>query len=324
MPKKNTISKKFGDTIKGFETEYFFLRDLYIKNKWSLSAIHAVMMRFIEGWKIDGLDKTEHTPMSLDLENKIILLRKLNHNRQSEVYFITQYGENLGKIKFKSLQAKQAYTNSREYKGMSEDEFKEYNKSRACTLENFIIRYGLEAGSKKFSVYRDRQSYTKTLPYFKEKYGEDGECIYRNINKTKSHTLESYMLRLNDPDKAFIEYEKYWTCKVRSFYSRSGARLFRKLEEDLCIDHCYYAPKTKEFGLYCAKTRSYMFYDFVIPCKKICIEYNGDVFHANPKLYASEDHPNPYNKSITAKEIWEHDRIKINNIMDRGYRVIVV
>ena len=67
-----------------------------------------------------------------------------------------------------------------------------------------------------------------------------------------------------------------------------------------------------------------MFYDFVIPCKKICIEYNGDVFHANPKLYASEDHPNPYNKSITAKEIWEHDRIKINNIMDRGYRVIVV
>ena len=37
------------------------------------------------------------------------------------------------------------------------------------------------------------------------------------------------------------------------------------------------------------------------------LEYNGDLFHANPSIYKSYETPNPYNKKLTSKEIWDYD-----------------
>ena len=67
--------------------------------------------------------------------------------------------------------------------------------------------------------------------------------------------------------------------------------------------------KNKEFGTYYSETKTYKKYDFVIPDIKIAIEFDGDHYHDNPKIYKPSDHLKGFGMSkFSAKEIWERDR----------------
>lgn len=83
------------------------------------------------------------------------------------------YGEEYGVKKWQHYCDQQAYTNSQEYHNMTDEEFKAYNKSRACTKENFIKRHGEEDGLKRWDAYVARQVETKSKPYWVTKYGEE-------------------------------------------------------------------------------------------------------------------------------------------------------
>jgi G:T-mismatch repair DNA endonuclease (very short patch repair protein) len=72
------------------------------------------------------------------------------------------------------------------------------------------------------------------------------------------------------------------------------------------------------------KNNTYYKYDLVIPELKLCIEYNGDLFHANPLIFESEDKPNPFNQNITSNDIWKKDKIKLDLIKSKGYKVLVI
>jgi hypothetical protein len=54
------------------------------------------------------------------------------------------------------------------------------------------------------------------------------------------------------------------------------------------------------------------------------IEFNGDLFHANPRQFTESDTPHPFNKQITAKEIWAHDKRRIEYFESKGYNVLEV
>jgi len=265
MPKKNTVSGKFAKDIKGFENQFIFLKNLFIKNNWSLSSVHNTMKRFVEGWNYDNIK-----PDDIDLNafsDNIMFIRQNRFNRQSKSYFIAQYGVNLGEIKFRNLQKIQSYTNSKEYKGMADDEFADYNKSRAVTLDNMIIKYGEEIGTKKF----------------------------------------------ND----FVQ-------KHNKFYSKIASDFFTKLDEGIKDFKLTtkYEPKTCEFWL--VNNNKLYYYDFLIEELNYIIEFNGDSFHANPKLFKEDDHPNPYVKNLTAKEIWLNDQKKNSIAKDVGYDIDVI
>ena len=62
--------------------------------------------------------------------------------------------------------------------------------------------------------------------------------------------------------------------------------------------------------------------DIWIPERRIAIEFNGDYWHMNPKLYSESD----YNSNIhmTAKQKWEYDELKINECQKMGIELIVV
>ena len=62
----------------------------------------------------------------------------------------------------------------------------------------------------------------------------------------------------------------------------------------------------------------------IVKTEKLCIEFNGDYFHANPKFFKECDTPNPYNKTLTAKEIWEADECKNNVIIKCGFELLKV
>ena len=225
---------------------------------------------------------------------KIVALPKRGYTLQR---CIVMYGEELGHKKWKEYCNKQAYTNSQEYKRMSDLEYEEYNKSRAVTKENMIKKYGEEKGLKNFFDYCNKQAYTKCLDYFYKKYGKI---------------------------KGEEKYIEYMNSFPHVFYSNISKELFERLDNYFCFSTVYYAPKTKEFGKYYKEGKRYYFYDFVLPEIKLCIEFNGDYFHANPKIFKEYDTPNPYNKTLTAKEIWKADECKNNVIVKCGFKLLKV
>lgn len=102
-----------------------------------------------------------------------------------------------------------------------------------------------------------------------------------------------------------------------------ATKLFEELESKLGNDYTfYYEPKTREMALNSNGTP--YFYDCYIKELKLIIEFNGDVFHANPKIYDNCDNPNPFNKTLTAEEIWEADNRKVNYALNNGYKIIII
>lgn len=323
MPKKNSLGGQFAEDIKGFEEEYFFLKNLYNGKGWSLSALMSVIKRFVEGWRYDGLDKVHHTPESLDLERKVSILRELGHNRQSKIYFTTQYGERLGEIKFKELQTSQARTNSKEYKGMTDEEFKRYNNSRAITLENMIKKYGEEEGTRVFNEYREKQRYKKSKQRYIDEFGEEqGLKIFNEINKKKVQSLENFQRRYGK-EEGLKRYRSYVEGHRKGF-SDVASNLFEQIESLASTDNVsfLYLPKNSELLL--EKIGGFYKYDFCIPELKFIIEFNGDIFHGNPQLFSESDCPNPYDRTLTAKQMWLKDKEKIDLAKSKGFDVMVI
>lgn len=205
-------------------------------------------------------------------------------------HMIEKYGEGEGLKKWDEYCKKQAETNTYEYKqskyGWTEEQFKKYNESRAVTLENLIRRHGGEEGLKKWKSYCERQSKTKTKDYILSTYGEE------ELNRI-----------LNDRRKGM---------KSPKNYSKESQKFFDELDKILGEKyHTYYKTKNYEYDI--KYNYNCYFLDYYIEELKLCIEFNGDFWHANPKLYKPDDILNLLDHRITAKELWDKDfeRIKI-------------
>lgn len=101
------------------------------------------------------------TQFAFDIPQEISQTAKRKY-ALSEETFIKKYGEVEGRKRWESYLKKQAETNTYEYKhkifNMTEDEFKQYNLSRAVTLNNLIRKYGEEEGKKRWYEYINNRS----------------------------------------------------------------------------------------------------------------------------------------------------------------------
>ena len=171
-------------------------------------------------------------------------------------------------------------------------------------IEYYLERgYSLKDSKKKL---KERQR-TFSMKICKEKYGDiKGLEIYNN-RQTK--WLESLVNNGN----------------LKNGYSEISQILFNEiclinnLEND---DNIFYATKNKEFHL--TNNHGYYLYDFTDINNKKIIEYNGDLFHANPKLYEENDTPHPFRKNILAKDLWLKDYMKIKTANDEGFDVLTI
>ena len=236
---------------------------------------------------------------------------------------IKKHGEIEGIKRWDEYRLKQARSNSFEYKkekyGWTKEQFNEYNKSRAITLENLTKKHGEIEGTKRWIAYCERQAYTNTREYFVEKYGKEiGTEKYKEICKSKSHSIESIMLRTGCSYNKAIE--KYKERKQSSNQYSSGLELeiINKIEDTLGIS-LDYSAKTKQYCIYA--NNKVNFYDIVHNMK--AIEINGDYWHCNPKLYeANYYHSHSDN---LAKDIWEKDRLKIEALeKERGIKTMII
>lgn len=56
--------------------------------------------------------------------------------------------------------------------------------------------------------------------------------------------------------------------------------------------------------------------------QKTIIECDGDFIHCNPKKYSADFVRFPKGEKITAKQIWEKDKIRTKELKEKGFRVI--
>jgi len=243
------------------------------------------------------------TEYAFDIDHEIALKWMKDKYAITEKNLIKKWGIDTGKKKWDEYRNKQALTNTFEYKrekyGWTEEEFKYYNKSRSVTIENLINRHGEEIGLKKWMDYCDRQKYTTTIEYFQEKHGIDkGNEVYDDF------------------------------CKKRLFgvpYSKISIDIFENLISKINIKENYRIYyKDNEWYSYDKDNKKYYLIDFYIRDLNIGIEFNGDVWHANPKKYKPEDTPFPLDSGLNAKDIWKKDRIKNDFLRTKLNKLIII
>ena len=217
---------------------------------------------------------------------------------------IKKYGIIEGTERWNSYCKKQADSNKFEYKhekhGMTYEEYDEYNKSRAVTLDNMIKRYGVQDGLFHWNQYVERQRYTCTLEYFIEKYGDTiGTEKYNDFvekRNTSNRLFGPSAISLEMFDKLIKNYKNNIVYYDENEYSVHTNKL--------CLYHVDYYDKTLN----------------------IIIEFYGDFFHLNPKIYDADfiqfKH---HEKAILAKNRWQHDKERIDDIQQTlNCKVIIV
>ena len=212
----------------------------------------------------------------------------------TEDVMIRKWGEEEGKKRWKSYCDKQAETNTFEYKqekyGWSKEQFEEFNKSRAVTLELCIERHGEEVGRKMWDEYCERQRYTTSLDYMIEEYGEE--------KGTKKY-------------KDFCYYRTN-SCGSRS-YSLISQQCFNTIYSHInTTNDIYYHDLNHEYSI--INNNAAYNLDFYDKTKNLVIEFLGDYWHANPKRYNSDETVIHHQKSICVKDIWKYDKQRKRNI----------
>lgn len=212
----------------------------------------------------------------------------------TEDAMIRKWGEEEGKKRWKSYCDKQSETNTFEYKqekyGWSKEQFEEFNKSRAVTLELCIERHGEEAGRKMWNEYCERQRYTNSLEYMIKEYGEE-----KGTKKFKDFTLA----RANSGAAGYSEISQDLFFTIIDKIQNTDNIFFYKLNKEYSVQY----STTAVFNL-----------DFYDKGKNLVIEFLGDYWHANPKIYKAEAVFSRSKTPILAKQIWKYDKQRKRNI----------
>lgn len=181
--------------------------------------------------------------------------------------------------------------------------YKYYIKNKANnSLPILQERMGNKEGLKRYNKIRDKIKYSCSLSGYIDKHGEEGTKLYKSW---KSSTLKN---------SSFVSKVSQKFCNI----------LYSRLEElSYNLDKVYYNNLNQEY-LLILEDRCY-FYDWVDTINKICIEFNGDAFHANPNIYNKLDTPNPFNNELTSEEIWSSDKIKNDLLLEnRDIKQIII
>ena len=241
----------------------------------------------------------------------------------TEKILIKKYGEKLGKEKWISYCKKQSETNTFEYKektyGWSKEQFDEFNKSRAVTLENLQNKYGETAGQEAYDNYTYLQSYKKSYEYMVETFGEQKANA---INKSKALTLDNFIRKYGE-NEGKIKYDNFLK-QFHSYYSHISQHFFDLLDKYISKKYTtFYATKNYEYPIQLKNKLVKL--DYFILELNLCIEFNGDCFHANPKMFNENDTPHPYIKYVTSKEIWNKDEERYKKLKElRNIDTIVI
>ena len=198
-----------------------------------------------------------------------------------------------------------------------------YNKRNnyALTKEKMINKYGEEEGNKRWEKYCKRQSETNTFEYKQKTYGWTEE-EFKKFNKSRAVTLKNLIKKYGEE-----EGNKKWMdflINRSKGVSEISQRLFKELDNYLGKKYTtYYHDKNNEYFIHGKEQIYYM--DYYIKELNICIEYNGGCFHGDERIYEDNEYCNPFDKSLTAKELREKDKERYEYLYkNHGIKTFVI
>lgn len=286
-------------------------------------------------------DENEHLCVLCGNENKFISFRDgynkfcgvkcLNKSKfpsNKEYWIYHGYNEEDSKTKvseFQTLQVSKVkkHTNDAtiEYwfkKGFTEDEAKLKIKERQSTgsKEKFIKKYGKEEGIEKFNLRQKKWQNTLKNKSYEE---------IKRINSLKGISLSNMIRKWGEIEGTRRYYQ--WLDKIHYrlknnllSYSKISQELFNILLNKIKDkDNVNFATYNKEISI--INNNCIYFYDFNY--KNKIIEFNGDIWHANPQIFDEYDKPNPHT-NLTSKQIWEYDNKKVKAANDIGFDVLII
>jgi len=271
--------------------------------------------------------------------------------------YIQKYGEIEGKRRYEEKNKKLSVgTKALRENGYTEEQILEIKNKHASksarTLENYISKYGEENGKEKYEQWMEgskkrsiwcidyylekgfSEEYAKAkisniqkrdLEYFLLKYGEqDGRKRYLEHNRKKSTSLDMCIEKYGEE----VGRKKFEGFKSKKF-SKKEIEIFEKVISIIGdSDTFYYEKNQYKIGLrkelWEPLERKTLFLDFFDSKTKRVVEFNGDIFHANPRMYKDDDLPNPFNKNLTAKDIWEYDAKRNKYLESLGFEILII
>jgi len=276
-------------------------------------------------------------------------LKKVKRSFSKEFWIKKGYTEKEAIDKVFEIQS----SNSRKFKGKRTGKSKEKLREKGYSDEDiritclsqwnleYWIRNGYSKEESKQKVYEiqsyaarhvdyDKRLLPSNIEYWlnkgfseieaKKKVTESQKTFSKDICIEKwgyERGLEIFNKRQEKWFKSLIDNENIFIG-----YSKISQEIFKKIEESINGEFLY-AEKGGELKIKKEKG-GYYFYDFTDIKNKKIIEYNGDMYHANPSKYKADEYPHPFRKNITSKEIWNKDFKKIKTAEDNGFEVLVI
>jgi len=250
---------------------------------------------------------------------KIKASENAKHQKEN---FIKKHGKEKGEEMWKERNKKIAQKHTKKYIYEHYDNPKEEIKKRYPndSLKGFIERYGAEKGKQKYNEWCKKLSKANSLEGYIKKYGEeDGPKKWNEFIKKQSfnNSLKGYIKKYGEEEGKKRYKNKINKCTKNSKVSKKSIKFFNKLNTFLKDDLIY--GEGKELRL--SDGEHNYFYDATYQNKYV-IEFHGDIFHGNPEKFGPDDHCFPYDKTITAKQLWEYDAKKKKVAEDQGYTYI--
>lgn len=196
-------------------------------------------------------------------------------------------------------------------------------KMHSPTCIEYYINLGMTYEEAKAAL-KQRQA-TNTLETYTKKYGEiDGLIKFKERNLKWSLKMED----MYHDGKYSRDSNKNGNGICNRVYSLSEKELsivLYDIVEKKCENYNFFSVGTgkgQQYNIF-ADGKNY-YYDITFICgdRKRIIEFNGDFWHMNPKIYKSTD----YNTAIelTAQEIWDRFNKKMSVAESNGFKTLVV
>ena len=330
------------------------MRGWLVKNYGFKTKKYGELEYWIErGWnEVDAL-------VELDKRNKELKQR----NRLCEEYWINKGHTKKEAINEISKQQQKSSKCVKTYHGKSKKMLKEKGYSdedikRIClipTNSEFWVNRGYSENEAKFKISElqtenankfaklrkdNPNNYSATthtqLGYWLNKGYSKKESKIKLSERQKTFSKEICIKKYGEEEgkKRFTERQNKWSKSLTNGgnlkigYSKISQDLFNVLLETYDIDNrnnIYFATHNKEYKLdKCESEGGIWLYDFTDTNNKKIIEFHGDMFHGNPKKYKATDYPHPFRKTITAQDMWNKDKRKLNVAIEEGFDVLVI
>lgn len=217
----------------------------------------------------------------------------------------------------------------------------EERKSRSPFSENFI-NYQNDINKKETVsnfvkvALKDRVTTSQTKYWTDRGFSEEDSKL-KISERQRTFTLQKCIEKYGEEAgrKRWLERQNIWqkslleNGNIKCGYSMISQELFYEIihyyPKNEKLENVFFATKNKEYFI-SKKGGGFFIFDFVDINSKKIIEYNGDLYHANPSIYNGNDHPHPYykNNGPSSKETWTKDELKLNVAKENGFDILVI